>query len=490
MRILRPQLAALVLLSGVTVCAATACTEPEESRDAWLRSALIEDHRLLLERDPDAVAGKFALMRADAYDFLRGNNALFVRDIVSPSDRAEPEFVLELTVGLVGDPHPENLGTIVDADGVVTVTFDDFDAARLGPPELDLRRLCLGVRVLSAGLVDERGAPIPDDDSSLLVRACVEGYLAEVDAWADGGETSGRPGFGTAGAVLDDLIRRAIRDGAAREALDLYTESDGDTRRFRRGELEAVDVPGTVEDLVDVAQSERIFVDALLAAWRQRHPDAGAVLDVVRRRGAGVGSYPLWRWWVLVDGPTPSIDDDRIVELKEAANPMPLPGTQPLAWRAPADNGRRIASMRAMMQPDHRNDLDGWARVEDHAFVSREITRYRRGLSASRIARELAAGDFVPSDLGDLAFAAGAILAATHGRWSDPERGTGRALIGAAVARLDAAERESIVTATQAAVALHLDRLDTDRARLGRLIDRHGPTLGWRRPTTWPGEAQ
>ena len=60
---------------------------------------------------------------------------------------------------LVGDPHPENIGTFRAADGTILVEWNDFDAAGYGPYEADVRRLATAM-VVAAG----------DDTLDLLAR--------------------------------------------------------------------------------------------------------------------------------------------------------------------------------------------------------------------------------------------------------------------------------------------------------------------------------
>ena len=56
-----------------------------------------------------------------------------------------------LQVLIFGDPHPENWGVMVH-DGEASLEMMDLDAAEHGPWHFDLRRLVLGLSVLSDGL--------------------------------------------------------------------------------------------------------------------------------------------------------------------------------------------------------------------------------------------------------------------------------------------------------------------------------------------------
>ena len=132
------------------------CSEPtEDARDGWLLNTLVEDNQALLERDPKLVAGKFARMADNPHDYLRGSLGQFLRDASQPWEgQVDSAFGgwEEARVLVLGDPHLENVGTFLHADGRLRVGFNDFDAATYGPWVYDLRRLSLSVVVKISAL--------------------------------------------------------------------------------------------------------------------------------------------------------------------------------------------------------------------------------------------------------------------------------------------------------------------------------------------------
>ncbi|MCA9560007.1 MAG: DUF2252 family protein, partial [Myxococcales bacterium] len=222
----------LVLLTG--------CVQAEDAgRRAWLQSLLVQDNRPLLEREPALTAGKFRKMGARPYDFLRGSLAVYLADAARP-DAMPTRFgsAAASRVLVLGDPHPENLGAFRRGDGRMSLEFNDFDGATFGPYHLDVRRLAVGFVV--AGLQ----AGLDDDAARALAGAVAEGYVLEIDRLGRGlAPLRVRRGVGF-GHIVDDLLRRAERDGDAREHLDDYTRVKGGQRRLRRGEVEAPPMPG------------------------------------------------------------------------------------------------------------------------------------------------------------------------------------------------------------------------------------------------------
>ncbi|HEY0710565.1 MAG TPA: DUF2252 family protein, partial [Polyangia bacterium] len=160
--------AALMAISG---CARQgAALSPRES----LRQALLAQHQEELERDPTAVAEKLRRMARGNFAFFRGSLGLH--------PAAPSQFAAAPPVAVVGDPHPENVGTFAapGAGGETIVDFNDFDQAGFGAFVDDLRRLSLGIYLAGDA------ADVPKKHRVRFVEATVNGYLAELRALARG----------------------------------------------------------------------------------------------------------------------------------------------------------------------------------------------------------------------------------------------------------------------------------------------------------------
>lgn len=456
--------AALVTLG----CAACAPTR-EDDRAAWLQHTLTLDHQDLIARDPDLVAGKYAKMARTPYEFFRGTLPQFVRDLGELSTSTTTSGGAGWSILLVGDPHPENIGTYRAGDARVWLDFNDFDASRPGPYHLDVWRLGQGFDVLL------RQTPGVDDATRRrAVRAVASGYVAELTLLASGSYTAVDE---TAGTIVADLVRRAMRDGDQREELDDYTESSSDTpRRLVRGEqVERTDPRVIEEELWDPGQARVWIAEAVAHEWPSTlaHADTASVtvLDVARHLGAGVSSYPLERYYVLVDGPG---DDDVLLEAKEIRDPPSLPGLPALPARQHANNAARVVdhARRLQLYPDDDPYL-GWVSRGAFALRIRHRTKYQRGFDAARLADQWAAGDWTADDVVDFAESAGRLLARAHGR-------TPTLAGGAAVDTIRAAMGADFVEeAAQAAQQWGTTTL-ADYHSFLTLLDTQGPLLGAR----------
>ncbi|MCA9563120.1 MAG: DUF2252 family protein [Myxococcales bacterium] len=478
-------ISALLVTAGLSTAKLGCAQAIDDPRAVWLHDTLVEDNRDLLERDPEAVAEKFAKMQSSLYAYFRGTANQYWRDLTTPdlgiagSSFATPETA---RISLIGDPHYENVGVFHSADDQILVDFNDFDASMYGPYWIDLRRLAVGMEILCRQLGDEL---ISAEQRRAVVDAATQGYVEEMARLVDG-----QPAFsvsdGEGGAILADLTRRAVRDGEIAEELDDYTEIVDGRRLMRIGDIEP---PGSgfVTDTVDpVAPSDQMRILTMVAAYAQtvsgnaRENAFFTVKGVVRRRGAGVSSYPNLRYYVLIEGETSGVEDDRLLELKEVRDP-PLVTAD---WNVPArrwtNNAERVVFMQRQLQETSANDpLLGWALSGSVSFRIRERTKYQKGLDVVRLAEKLEEGDWDSEDLIEVSFNLGRFLARAHGTTPDSDGRLGAPLIGASLGDLTDPVNHPLVLETSEFAVEYADRIEADFALFARLREDWGATLGF-----------
>lgn len=460
--------------------AAFACADAtEDPRRSWLQSSLVDDNRALLERAPDAVADKLRKMASRPYYWFRGTMAVFAADVSRPGPGAAPTRYGSSPASrvlLVGDPHPENLGTFRPEPGVMVFEYNDFDAATHGPYHQDVRRLALGfaVALREAGVEPEALAPVVD--------AVGLGYAYEIDALASGQppiEVVPGAGFGV---IVEDLFRRAARDGDAREELDEYTVVEGGARGMWHGDVEPP-VDGLVSDRVaPVSADEARLVRRLFEGYVGTlvgGPGDGffAVKGISRRLGAGVSSFPLRRYYVLVEGETAALDDDRLLEVKEVLDPTRPQRALHLSQRAFGGNGQRVveAQRRLHRRPDC-DPLLGWSAARPMQVRVRERTKYQKGIDVARIADRLAERRWTLDDVAALARISGRLLARSHALAPTLDGPPGLDAIAEALAD----DGPGFAAETTAFVLDYLPRLEADYAIFVALLAEEGPWLGYR----------
>lgn len=471
----------------LTALGCHAAQDADDARRRWLQDALIADNRDIMERDPSATAQKLAKMASSPYSFYRGTAPLFWADLTSPAAPALPTRSASpaaARVRLVGDPHPENLGTSRAEDGRILIDFNDYDASTWGPFYGDVRRLSMGFALIAAAAPDllDAGAQVE------LAHATASAYAAEHARIARGeptppllyppgeGERDPRP-------LIADLVRRAARDGAAREELSDYTEVIEGRRRFALRVVEPPSPAGFKNDELIAATPEaqtalRAMWPAYVASLSGAFPAETLVIkDIAQRLGAGVSSYPLPRYYVLIEGPTSSPDDDRIVEAREVRDAPPLAGlNRPTMPRFAHNAARVVDAERALNAWPAADALLGHAALDTWSLRMRERAKHQKGVDVARIHDKLRAGEWRLSELLALADAAGRLLAQAHARGATLDGAPAHAAIWAVIEPDQAGFVEETTRGALDALALMLD----DHARLRALIASEGALLGWR----------
>jgi len=451
---------AAVLAAALSACA----PDPDVARQDWLRAVLVDDHRDLLLRDPVEVEHKFARMAVDAFSFLRGNVGVWARDASTPG-------FLPSTVGdgptsvvlLVGDPHPENLGTFhpggTQGARDVVVDWNDFDAARHGPFVLDVRRLSMGFAVALADVIDVDTAVDVGADVAL-------GYVQGARNVDD--DDAARAASTPSDAILHALVDKARDNGNDGAALaDVTVVQDG-RRRLRTVDVDPArrGVDSTVTVAVD--EQTRDAVVAALSPWQAGHH--ADVVDVARVYGKGVGSHALLRYRVL-------LADDTLLEAKEARDPFPLPGLQLVPERFFVDAAERIVfSQRALQASDDDDPLLGAIALGPTGARVREETGFQRSLRRQDLVDAVVDGRL--DDVRAVARATGRLLFLAHARGPAPDGRDRRDALRALVLQHEGALRDE----TRAFVDAYLPVHAADHAAFVALLDQFGPALGWSSP--------
>ena len=302
------------------------CGAANDARKAEIASVMARADEPLIRARPRLVAGKYARMAASAYDFYRGSVPLALHDFRDNRlGFGASAFTLAAPlVPALGDPHAENFGTLLGADGTLALEPNDLDAADFAPYLWDVRRLVTGMALAArVSNPDDADAQETTTNASLAIaRAAAEGYADAVRKLA-----AGAPGErvvdGLGYPVLDDLFERSEKDYlAARAELDRLTVLDGQTRHLRRGVL---DPKEPTDVLLDVPEKARAALPEALAHYRETllappPPEFFTLLDAARELGSGVASWPRVRVILLVRGPSDAPTDDVVLELKELAD--------------------------------------------------------------------------------------------------------------------------------------------------------------------------
>ncbi len=391
--------------------ALAACNTGISPREDFVVNTLAEDNYAWALRDPELVAMKLAKMQRDPYVWLRGEPAVFWRDVTDPgAARTATAFGSPAAsrVLLVADPHPENLGSFRASDGTMFVDWNDFDSAGYGPYEGDVRRLAAGLIVAAHDAADPASAAAVDPVyAAELARRVAVGYATEMAALAAG--QPAQPVTTGAAKYLDKLIAKATANGDSRKELTDSTEVVDGVRVFLTGDLDPVADDGVVENRqTSVTPDERDRVTRALAPYLAQHPELGTLVAIARRYGSGVSSYAVLRYYAL-------LSSDRLVEVKEERDGLVIHGVPQLAaaeWSSPAV--RVVDAQRRLQLRRDADPLLGAAGVGALALRIHDRAAYQRGVDAGDLGA-LAIDPSKRAQLADLAEIFGGLLARAHG---------------------------------------------------------------------------
>ncbi len=454
---------------------ATSCAV-EADRSGVVHEALARDNRDLALRDGREVAARFSRMAESPFDFFRGSIGLWARDVSTAglATNVDSAFVDGVAGGvlLVGDPHPENLGTSC-GEGFLGFGFNDFDVARFGPAVLDVRRLALGFEVAFDSVDDLHDGDLVDDVVDGYIDGLVNEALVVRDVDAIDDDT------GAYGEVVSELFERARKKGAVndeREDVATMMPANDDGNDGNDGNDD--DAPVLRLELVD-APPEDLEAEAVVrldgeeeARLRGVLADAGLhVRDVGRTVGRGVGSRPLLRY-------TGVLDDDRLFQLKEARDAFVLNDYAAEHERFFADNAERVVFARRFLHGNNGGDalLRPVALAPLGGVITQE-TAWAQTVRVSRLLEHLTTGKITLLDVRAFARLAGRVLAASHRRGVGVDGDDVETRLAAAF-DLTEARKQQLHDETRAATAALIDNARVDHERLLNLIDDHGPLLG------------
>jgi uncharacterized protein (DUF2252 family) len=486
--------AALWLVAGCAL-------ESDAPRASWLRHTLILDNQPFLDREYELTKGKFALMADDLYRFARGTSGQYARDTMAPGGAARmPSAYLSASthrVAIIGDPHPENIGTYRRGDGQLTLEFNDFDAAAYGPYTFDLRRLNLGLALAAEQVnreLEARGqdAAFSEVATRRLVEAAARAYAQEIERIAEGAPRGPVFADQSWGAIADELFAEAGRRGDERHRLSTYSRLEGEARELVIGHLEPpryVELGGrrqlvyeaTIEAVSD-AEARRILAQlepyaASLVDATRASPQLFERVDVGRRLGVGVSSYPNRRYYVLLGGA--AREDAVLLDWKEVIDTVELVGLELFPSRAHASNGERLAARQRALHASRDSDpWLGFVTSGGESFRVAERTGYQRSFSVRRLARDLERGEVTAADFEVFARLAGQILARSHAETPALDGARPAAALAAAIG----GDGDGLAAETAEFVAAYAPIVMQDYELFRELIAEHGFDLGYRRP--------
>ena len=431
---------ALLLLAGIP-----GCTDGlSDARETEIANVLEQaDEPFLLSR-PVLVAGKYSLMSdpTTPISFFRGTLPLYLHDFQEGKGGlvASAYALSTPLVPCIGDPHPENFGTLQGPDGKVSIELDDFDTADRAPYLLDVRRFVTGM-ALAAYFSNTGDAAAHESAIAAaydIAHAGAAGYAEGIQSAAMGRPTP-RVLAPTGNAYLDNLLAKAAAGAANRDELTTDTVRTATGRMLVRGVLDSDDPQNVWDNLPDFAMAD---LQATIDAYRTTLVDPPpasyfTVLDAVRELGAGVASWPKVRGIILLQGASTDPSSNVLVEIKELTD-SGIAGLYPPGVYTDNVPQRDIALSRAAWAIPNADPLWGAGTWEGLPVQLRSESAANRGVKVDDLTGEYG----TVAVLTGLAHQLGLILSRLHSAVLEDQPSAAQAIWAAISVDLDGFEDE------------------------------------------------
>ena len=369
---------------------------------------------------------KYKEIAASLPRFFRGCDHLYLQDVFNIPRTSEwwSSSSNHSRAVMLGDMHLFNFGSFDNNRGELVYDMNDFDQTFIADYHVDLWRTATSIAIHMAA----NGISSNHDRDDILA-AYATTYLRTVRSFVDNDdELDAYIQLSNSRGPIRDQLMDMRRTSSRVRMLEEYTYFDSrHVRRFdvERPELSAVDAQTQHEFdthwpdyLATLGQCRRIghnhsVTVPYVAAYTTANVSREAyytIKSIARRFGAGLGSVGQPRFYVLVEGPSLSQDDDVMLDVKRE----PLPEW----WNfVHADvrqfnsvfrsQGHRIAASVHALLP-HVDAHVGYMQLRDGSYLVRSRSPYKGAVNVDALTDKLEYRQFVE----DLAY----ITAVNHCR--------------------------------------------------------------------------
>ncbi|NEP80165.1 MAG: DUF2252 domain-containing protein [Okeania sp. SIO3B3] len=330
---------------------------------------------------------KYARMQESAFTFYRATNHLFWQDFVNDS-RLSKFGNANTKTWILGDCHVDNFGAYNNDKEEIIFDLNDFDESIIADYQYDLWRLAVSIILVA------NDSTLSKSEQEEVIDNFSETYLDTLASYV-GNDEETKIYFtetNTTGEVKRTIEKAAqkIRQGM----LYKWTKVIENQRMFDFSSEKL----GLATDAKKAIESRMLDYGKTLSGNLNYDPEYFKVKDVAQRLNAGLGSLGTPRYYVLIEGKTDALDDDRILDIKHQFQPTP---TYELFSLYDRINYRKIfnntAQRHALAYKALIKDADdflGWIKLVDNNPIDgdfsgdysvREISPYKKSLKIQNL---------------------------------------------------------------------------------------------------------
>jgi uncharacterized protein (DUF2252 family) len=275
-------------------------------------------------------AGLSATVRRQKYDdmtdsalgFYRATAHLYYQDMarrVLPIPTSWP-MTTQISTWGSGDYHIQNVGFFHNRDAKIVLDLNDFDESWIAPFYFDIIRFVGSIYL-------HMGTTSPWTLNSSEADSMAEQFVAQYQAALESvdGNSSERTVVLDA-TVLDGPMRKKALDLAAKrtpeDLLDKWTVKTAGRRMFDLSNPDLARL--TTDEQRELDGSWASYTSSLGVFAGSRPPGYFAIKDRAMRLHSGLGSRGVTKFYVLIEGPSTSLGDDVLLEVKANRRPAML----------------------------------------------------------------------------------------------------------------------------------------------------------------------
>lgn len=303
---------ALSILALSTAFTASAWQqETGSARTNTVKQSLVQFNQTINSTDR---AAKYQKMAASPFIFYRGTAHLYYQDLAAQSEiAANPYAINSAKTWIQGDMHVQNYGAFHDDENTIVYDLNDFDEAWIASYLYDVYRNAASIALTA----DELGFSTSQQRDA--INTFSEAYLDAIEDYRDNNnEKPYKVQESNAYGRLDEFLDDTEKSNSRSKALNKWTKDSGSQRYF------LTDNP----DLAPVSSSTRYAIKTAIEHYHYNISSKLAgnssyfrVLDIAQRLNQGTGSLGTTRYYVLIEGPSSSDNDDILLDVKQQGLP-------------------------------------------------------------------------------------------------------------------------------------------------------------------------
>ncbi|MEA5532780.1 DUF2252 domain-containing protein [Crocosphaera sp. XPORK-15E] len=310
-----------ILISLINFCIFSASVLAESGNNSEQTNQVVKAIKAANSQLSDKIkTEKYCSLACELFTFYRGTNYLYWTDF--SQDSRLKQFGNDKTkTWISADLHLNNFGAYNNDEGEIVFDLNDFDESVVADYQYDIWRMATSI-VLGVSnndptsLTTEKRKDVED-----AIDKFTESYLDTLASYL-GNDQENSTYFtakNTAGKVKD-LLQEA-EDMSRQDLLKKWTEKDNNKPRFKSPKEIKHKLETASKDEKKAIKSQFFAYGNTLSGKLKYDENTFQIKDIAPRLKAGLGSLGTPRYYVLIEGDSDSLKDDRILDVKRQSKP-------------------------------------------------------------------------------------------------------------------------------------------------------------------------